>query len=188
MSTKMQSDFKHKPVLYDINNSMAHNRVATRRHNNNNRELNSFNFTNDCKQTSSNQQQRISYLKEKIGQFKKQAEVNNELNAKARNKLLEMMSGVENSENRSHEEQPQQIFDSAKGSPRKVSGVNKKGNGSGGDYFNEVASHVFSSKPRRTLRRFVNYRQNYMHHASYWQQLWLFTDNPIYEYGTVVYI
>jgi hypothetical protein len=49
---------------------------------------------------------------------------------------------------------------------------------------NEIENdYLPSSKTRQKLRNFVAYRQNFMQHANYWQQIWLFTDNPVYEYG-----
>lgn len=38
---------------------------------------------------------------------------------------------------------------------------------------------------RQALVDYVTRRECYMQHVNYWQQIWLFTDNPIYEYGTL---
>jgi hypothetical protein len=158
----MSTDFvrtSKTPVLYDINNRLMMNH-----------KLKSYDayFGQSSGLLSSKNSElntRMDYLKEKIGQFKRQTELNNELNIKARNKLVEMTGQVENfPDNRT-----------------KKSDLSVKKSLAD---FNEIASQLLSSKSKRTLRSYVNYRQNYMHHASYWQQIWLFTDNPIYEYGT----
>ena len=40
------------------------------------------------------------------------------------------------------------------------------------------------SKINNDLISYVKLRQNYMQHDNYWKQSWVFTDNPVYEYGT----
>lgn len=42
---------------------------------------------------------------------------------------------------------------------------------------------TLKSKINRDLIKYVRLRESYMQHANYWQQLWLFTDNPLYEHG-----
>lgn len=39
------------------------------------------------------------------------------------------------------------------------------------------------SKVNRDLIEYVKFRETYLGHINYWEQIWLFTDNPIYEYG-----
>ena len=39
------------------------------------------------------------------------------------------------------------------------------------------------SKINNDLINYVRLRQNYMQHDTYWKQSWLFTDNPVYEFG-----
>lgn len=39
------------------------------------------------------------------------------------------------------------------------------------------------SKVNRDLIEYVRFRETYLGHINYWEQIWLFTDNPIYEYG-----
>ena len=41
-----------------------------------------------------------------------------------------------------------------------------------------------TNKNRQVLVDYVTHRECYMQHVNHWQQIWLFTDNPIYEYGT----
>ena len=47
---------------------------------------------------------------------------------------------------------------------------------------NQVNAKI--SKINSELINYVKLRERYMQHANYWQQIWLFTDNPIFEYGT----
>jgi hypothetical protein len=42
-------------------------------------------------------------------------------------------------------------------------------------------------KQARTTRDLINYvklRQTYMQHENYWHQVWLFTENPLFEFGS----
>jgi hypothetical protein len=39
------------------------------------------------------------------------------------------------------------------------------------------------SKINNDLISYVKLRQNFMQHDNYWKQSWVFTDNPVYEYG-----
>jgi hypothetical protein len=49
---------------------------------------------------------------------------------------------------------------------------------------NQVNAKI--SKINSELINYVKLRERYMQHANYWQQIWLFTDNPIFEYGTTL--
>jgi hypothetical protein len=36
------------------------------------------------------------------------------------------------------------------------------------------------------LIKYVKLKENYMQHNNYWHQMWLFTDNPLCEYGNAI--
>ena len=56
--------------------------------------------------------------------------------------------------------------------------VKKKSN----ENFNNNNNNI--SKINSDLIKYVKLRERHIKHANYWQQIWLFTDNPIFEYGT----
>ena len=133
---------KNCSILYDINNTKALNSIEINRG-----------------------------FKERLSQFRKQTLENNELNAKARNALRDLIGF----ENVNEPAKPKALVS-------KKETTKNKNNSTVRDY-TELAIQLLTSKTKRTLRSYVKYRRDYMQHTNYWQQIWLFTDNPIYEYG-----
>jgi hypothetical protein len=109
---------------------------------------------------------KLNFLKENLNIIKQQTKLNNELNKKNR-KLLENLQKNNDVKNSS-------IFQSSKFSKQK------------NEYSIKLNKNL--SQVNKEFIKYLNFRENYTHHAIYWHQFWLFTDNPIYEYGKKLYL
>jgi hypothetical protein len=105
-----------------------------------------------------NKIEKIKLIKKNLEYIKQQTNLNNELNRKTR-VVLTNLNNINEKLNK------QEI-------------VKKKSN----ENFNNNNNNI--SKINSDLIKYVKLRERYIKHANYWQQIWLFTDNPIFEYGT----
>ena len=120
--------------------------------------------------------QKLKYLKE-VSNVKSQLDTNNELNRNAMNILdnlkplhkapLVVTSVAASQDTRKRENAP----------ISQATSVSKK------RLLDTLNLNRNISKINSELISYVRLRQNHMQHDNYWKQSWLFTDNPIYEFG-----
>lgn len=100
---------------------------------------------------------KLNFYKQKLAVYQEQTELNNRLNSKTRLLLLNSSNSCSSFSNISKSKSNSIFLKNSK------------------SYYSCTSSN---------LVKYCRLRETYMQHANYWQQLWLFTDNPIYEYGT----
>lgn len=135
------------------------------------------NFSNTKSKSSEASLKKIKCLKENLKILKQQTRLNNEKNEKNRD-LLQSFSKIDE----------KLAIERKLGNKENIIAINKK------SVKNECLNSTdclkssentprFISKVNRDLIEYVKFREAYMKHLNHWQQIWLFTDNPIYEYG-----
>lgn len=111
-------------------------------------------------------QRKIKCLKENLKLFKQQTQTNNEINEKNR-ELLKGLTKADTKTTKNKENSYQRApWNSGK--------------------FKNCTDSKNVSKVNRDLIEYVKFRETYLQHVNHWQQIWLFTDNPIYEYGSLI--
>ena len=119
---------------------------------------------------------KFKYLKE-LSNVNSQVDINNELNKKAACILNSLNKGVttsigtkkENSSISNISKKQQEIVNLNRSVYNKRVDILK------------VNKNI--SKINNDLISYVKLRQNYMQHDNYWKRSWVFTENPVYEYG-----
>lgn len=126
-----------------------------------------------CKQNrkSNDYYSKLKQLKHNVDLLKQQTSLNNETNKKTRI-LLQSLK-----EPKLLLTQQQQQHHSLNKSDIKQTRTNLKRQ----EHSNRNRNNI--SKINSDLINYVKLRERYMQHANYWQQIWLFTDNPIFEFG-----
>ena len=152
------------------------------------------------KSSDSNSSLKLKYLKENLENLKVQNALSSDFNKKTR-VLLNSLSKI-NEENKSDNNQRLMSTSYSSylpGTQKHFQMVKSKSNHLGqkysqsfynrpefakSDIMNRMSTNSSNiSKINSDLINYVRLREKYMQHANYWQQTWLFTDNPIYEYG-----
>ena len=116
----------------------------------------------------------IKLLKEKIELFRKETILNNEMNKKTRDVLTSL-----NINNNNHN-----INNNSCSITNNKTALNHNKR----PIYNYSKSNCFHSSKLKYNHNYNSnnqniYTNNYINHTSYWKPIWIFTDNPIYEYG-----
>ncbi len=128
--------------------------------------------------------QDLKCLKESLKIYKQQTKLNNEVNEKSRQLLQSLETGQKNSKQhqreyglkpptRNKENSRLNSCQATKRSPKRP------------EVYSSATLNKNVSKVNRDLIEYVKFRETYLEHVNHWQQIWLFTDNPIYEYGNL---
>ena len=131
---------------------------------------------NKCKLKLHKSNDKLKFFKENIKILRQQTEQNNEINSRNRT-LLNTLGQTnvlakkhvlvkERHHVDQHNDKENTQFKCLTKSPRSGKNLTKN-----------------ISKINKDLINYVKFRETYMQHSNYWQQIWLFTDNPIYEFG-----
>jgi hypothetical protein len=104
----------------------------------------------------------LEHFKEKLNSIKKQNRLNEQLLSQSKNLLNQLLSGSNSSSN-------------FKENSNNISIAHDK-----------HSQTPLISRVNIDLIKYVKLKENYMQHANYWHQMWLFTDNPLCGYGNVV--
>ena len=134
-------------------------------------------FDIKCKNSKHDAFMRFKYLKE-LSNVKSQVDLNRELNKKTAEFLNNFKASSNtkfNSLSSSHKEnsiRKQELFNLSKSAHKKRTDI--------------LSLNKNISKINNDLISYVKLKQNYMQHDNYWKQSWLFTDNPIFEFGNLL--
>jgi hypothetical protein len=111
----------------------------------------------------------IKLLKEKIELFRKETILNNEINKKTRDILASLnINNSHNDKTSSNDKRP--LYTYSKSNCFHLSKIKHN-------------NHSMSYNTNNTSYKQNRYINDYVNHRSYWQPIWMFTDNPIYEFG-----
>ena len=141
------------------------------------------------KTTSEKTIKKIKCLQQNLKILKEQTKQNNEANERNRDLLNTLSKPVDSktspatsvildNNNNNKENKFSHLKSSRKYSFEKTAPVYSVNN-------TQVLSKTNISKVNRDLIEYVKFRETYLEHINYWEQIWLFTDNPIYEYGNL---
>jgi len=127
-----------------------------------------------------NSGQNLKCLKENLKIYKQQTKINNEVNEKSRQllKILAKSQGI------TEHSQLRNVLKSKSNSNKENFYLNcnqKKNLQDRPEIYSNINKNVSVVNPN--LIEYIKYRKNYLQHVNYWQQIWIFTENPIYEYG-----
>jgi hypothetical protein len=140
---------------------------------------------------------RLKVVKQNLDYIRQQTHLNNDMNRKTRNVLINL--SCNSSVNNNNQNIKQQLQLNQKQSHQPISTSDRQAIldliKCSSSAANQTAIHTAKrsnnqfnsakiSKINSELINYVKLRERYMQHANYWQQIWLFTDNPIFEYGT----
>ena len=118
-------------------------------------------------------------IKQNMEYLKQQTYMNNEANKKTRLILNNLNNNSNNLSNNESLSQLKSIY--ANCNNFKKYSTNSNNNNKN----NKTKTHE-ANKLSKIITDLINYvksREKFIQHANYWHQIWLFTDNPIFEYG-----
>jgi hypothetical protein len=113
----------------------------------------------------------IKLLKEKIDLFRKETILNNELNKKTRDVLASL--SINNKTVKIQDKRPLYAF--------------SKSNCFHSSKIKHNHTTTTTTNRNNNICNQNLYINDYVNHTSYWQPIWMFTDNPLYEYGNDIF-